>query len=316
VLPKPFLDATAVVDAGGERGLLGLAFHPKYAQNGRFFVYYTNTGGDVTIAEGKVDAQDANKASTEPLKVLLTIEHSEFGNHNGGWLDFGPDGKLYAGVGDGGAGDDPYKAGQNKKVLLAKILRLDVDIAAPYIPADNPFAGAGGGVRGEIWAFGVRNPWRNSFDRQTGDLYIADVGQNAWEELDVQPAGSTGGTNYGWSDMEGKHCYLLENCTTSSYTLPVLEYEHPKDQGAGSITGGYVYRGCKMPDLAGTYFFADYSLDRFQSLKWNGASGVTDLKSYPQFAGKVVTTFGQDRNGEILFVDYNQGRLYRMIPKP
>jgi glucose/arabinose dehydrogenase len=319
VLDTPFLDAGDLISTGGERGLLGLAFHPSYAQNGRFFIYYTRGDGSIVLAEGTVSSDpDVANPTTTPL---LTVAHPQFANHNGGWIDFGPDKRLYMGLGDGGSGGDPNGHGQDTTVLLAKILRLDVDTPGMAKPApNNPFIGDANENKKKIWAYGVRNPWRNSFDRKTGDLYIGEVGQNLWEEIDVQPAGTTTAINYGWNDMEGTHCFKPSSgCATANRKLPIYEYAHPNVNGQviGSITGGYVYRGCKMPALDGTYFFADEAFQAFFSLKWDGANGHTgDVVEYDQLAQYRVTTFGQDINGEVLFADYGSDSIYRLIPTP
>jgi glucose/arabinose dehydrogenase len=315
VLDTPFLDVSDLISNGSERGLLGLAFHPSYAQNGRFFIYYTRTDGSVVLAEGTVSSNaDVANATTTPL---LTVTHTQFPNHNGGWIDFGPDKRLYMGIGDGGSGGDPNDHGQDTTILLAKILRLDVDTPGMAKPApNNPFIGDANENKKKIWAYGVRNPWRNSFDKKTGDLYIGDVGQDEWEEIDVQPAGTTAAINYGWDDMEGTHCFEPANgCLTANRKLPIYEYPHESAAGS-SITGGYVYRGCKMPGIAGTYFFSDEAFKAFFSLKWDGANGNTDFKEYNQFAQFRVTTFGQDVDGEILFSDYGGDSIYRLVPAP
>jgi glucose/arabinose dehydrogenase len=323
VLDTPFLDVTNLLpnQIANEQGLLGLAFHPQYAQNGRFFIFYTDANEDEVVAEGTRSSSNPDQANPT-VKPLLTVPDFA-SNHNGGWIDFGPDGFLYVGIGDGGNADDPQGNGQKLTVLLAKILRLDVNTAGTAKPAaGNPFINDANENKKKIWAYGVRNPWRDSFDRKTGDLYIADVGQDSFEELNVQPADSTGGVNYGWNTMEAKHCFdPPTGCDQSGLTLPVHEYPQKTPPGGGgtaaSITGGYVYRGCKMPGLDGTYFFADQAFKEFYSLKWDGGSGITDLKSYPQFFQYRVTTFGQDVNGEILFVDYGgDGKVYRIIPQP
>src|SRR5690349_2696811 len=236
--PDPFLDITDLVtSSGSEQGLLGLAFHPDYKNNGRFFVYYTAKNGDDTLASYKVSS-DADKADPASGTVMFA-QSDPAPNHNGGMLAFGPDNYLYVGLGDGGSAGDPWGNGQNRNVLLGKLLRLDVDHAAPYaIPPDNPWP-SGGDARPEVWAYGLRNPWRFSFDRATGDLYIGDVGQNQYEEIDFQPAGEPGGRNYGWNVREGLHCYQAQSCETNGFVEPVAEYSHA--QGC-SITGGYVYR--------------------------------------------------------------------------
>jgi glucose/arabinose dehydrogenase len=239
ILASPFLDITSLVASGGERGLLSVAFHPNYRNNGVFFVDYTNTAGDIVIARYSV-SQDPNVADPNSAAILLTIPHPNFANHNGGQLQFGPDGYLYIGVGDGGSAGDPSNHGQSLDTPLGKLLRIDVNGAPPYaIPGDNPFVRVMGALP-EIWAYGLRNPWRFSFDRSTNDLFIADVGQDSWEEVDFQPAGQ-GGQNYGWRLMEGNHCFNpSSNCNPGGLTLPILEYEHgPGDSIGCSISGGY-----------------------------------------------------------------------------
>jgi glucose/arabinose dehydrogenase len=249
----PFLDISTKVSSDGERGLLGLAFPPGYAAKGHFYVYYTDLSGTLTVARYRVGANpDVADANSE--QVILSVAHART-NHNGGQLAFGPgDGYLYVALGDGGGGGDPDGNGQNTNTLLGKILRLDVESGAtPYaIPAGNPFASGGG--RPEIWAYGLRNPWRFSFDRQTHDLFIADVGQALWEEVDYQPGGAAGGANYGWKIMEGMHCYNAATCDQAGLTLPVAEYDHSL---GCAVIGGYVYRGSAQPSLAGLYFYAD-----------------------------------------------------------
>ncbi|MEO8354767.1 MAG: PQQ-dependent sugar dehydrogenase, partial [Chloroflexota bacterium] len=246
LLDQPFLDITDRVGSrGNEQGLLGLAFHPQYAENGRFFVNYTNNNGDTVLARFQVST-DPNSADPNTELKLLGVDQP-FANHNGGGLAFGSDGYLYAGLGDGGSAGDPMGNGQNTKTLLGKILRLDVDSAEPYVaPSDNPFGN-------EIWAYGLRNPWRLSFDRVTGDLYIGDVGQGAWEEIDFLAAGSAGGANFGWDFREGAHDY--EGGGPEGLIDPVAEYSHP--EGGCSVTGGYVYRG-SMPEWNGIYLYGDY----------------------------------------------------------
>jgi glucose/arabinose dehydrogenase len=262
----PFLDITARVLSGGEEGLLGIAFHPSYAANGRFYVYYTrprpgDAGGDEIVIERFLrSAANPDVADPASGSILLVIEHPQFGNHQSGKLAFGPDGYLYASVGDGGGGGDPFRTGQDLTQLRGKILRLDVDGAAPYaIPPTNPFLGSPDpAVRQEIWDYGLRNAWRYSFDRSTGDLLIADVGQDLWEEVDFEPAGSGGGRDYGWSVFEATHCFdPPTGCSLASHTPPVIEYHHDS-AGGFSITGGYVYRGASLPSLAGYYVYGDF----------------------------------------------------------
>jgi len=299
ILPTPFLDIRSIVQCCGERGLLSVAFHPHYAENGFFFVDYIDGNGDINIARYKVSA-DPNLADANSGTVLLTIPHRDYSNHNGGQLAFGPDGYLYAGTGDGGSGGDPLNNGQNLQALLGKLLRIDVDNGSPYgIPASNPFV-ARTDARHEIWAWGLRNPWRFSFDRQTGDLLIGDVGQNAWEEIDFQPVSSAGGENYGWRIMEGLHCYNATTCNQSGLVLPVIEYGHTN--GACSVTGGYRYRGTRSSRLRGVYIYADYcngiiwGATRMQNGTWTSAQ-LFD-------APFNINAFGEDVNGEIYVVDY------------
>lgn len=316
LLSTPFLDLTGIVATGGERGLLGLAFHPQYATNGYFFVYYTSTAmegrstGDVVIARFQCClASQPNRADPATRLTVLTIGHSTYDNHNGGALRFGPDGYLYAGVGDGGSGGDPFNAGQNLNTLLAKILRIDINTTPYVVPPTNPFAGGTGpgGVpaRPEIWAWGVRNPWRLSFDRVTGDLYIGDVGQGEWEEVNRQSAGAAGGANYGWRIWEGNHCYppQVSNCTMpANYQPPLLEYSH----GVGvSITGGYVYRGLSTPDLAGRYVFGDFSYSKLFVAPGDAGATFTQLTPTAQ-----VSTFGESESGELYLANYANGRIY------
>ena len=241
ILGTPFLDVNADAGQSGEQGLLGLAFHPDYGNNGRFFINYTNNAGNTRVVEYVVSA-DPDVADPNPVQTIQAISQP-FTNHNGGCLQFGPDGMLYIGMGDGGSANDPGNRAQDLTQRLGKMLRLNIDIPSPFIPADNPYVGSPNGEREEIWASGTRNPWRFSFDRLTGDLYIADVGQNAHEEIDFQPVTSTGAENYGWRCMEGFSCTGLSGCTCNdaSLTLPIHDYSHAG--GNCSVTGGYVYRG-------------------------------------------------------------------------
>lgn len=301
ILPTPFLDVSSLVSCCGERGLLGLAFHPQYAANGFFYIYYTRGDGDIVIARYHVSS-DPNRADSATATILLTLEHSQFGNHNGGQLQFGSDGYLYAGTGDGGSGGDPNNRAQNLGDPLGKILRLDVNAAAPFIPPTNPFV-AQAGARPEIWAYGLRNPWRFSFDRQTGDLFIADVGQNAWEEIDFQPLASLGGENYGWRPMEGTHCFNPSSgCLNSSFKLPILEYSH--NDGSCSVTGGYRYRGIRMPSLRGAYFYGDFCTGKL----WVGTqSNETWTSRLLLQTSMQISSFGEDLNGELFVVDLRGG---------
>ena len=251
--PAPFLDISGRISSGGERGLLGLAFHPQFAANRRFFVNYTNPRGDTHVAEFQAASADDTDPGSE--RLLLTVAQP-FANHNGGGLAFDASGRLLIALGDGGSGGDPLGNGQRLDTLLGKILRVDVDAAAPYaVPTDNPFRGTAGAAP-EIWAHGLRNPFRIAVDRPTGDLYIGDVGQGRIEEIDVGLASRRGGENYGWNVTEGSQCYSpASGCDRTGLTPPVYEYTHAE---GCAVTGGVVYRGCRMPELAGTYFFGDY----------------------------------------------------------
>lgn len=307
LLSTPFLDIRPRTAASGERGLLGLAFSPGFVGNQRFFVYYTNQAGDITIAQYRLSA-DPDVADPASETILLTIGHPQFANHNGGQIRFGPDGYLYIGVGDGGSSGDPAGNGQNRNTLLGKILRVDVesDPGRLHIPPTNPFVNQAG-RRAEIWAYGLRNPWRFSFDRATGDLWIGDVGQNVWEEIDFQPGPSGGGENYGWNRMEGAHCYSpASGCDTSGVTLPVHEYRQAAEC---SVTGGFVYRGNAIPGLRGTYLFADYCSGRVWGLMRQGNSWVNrDVLA----TGFTITTFGEDESGEIYLSNGRNGTIHRI----
>ncbi|HET7233613.1 MAG TPA: PQQ-dependent sugar dehydrogenase [Longimicrobium sp.] len=306
VLPTPFLDVSSKITSGGERGLLSVAFHPSYASNGFFYVYYTDLNGNTRVE--RHHATPASNTADAASGQLVLAQAQPFANHNGGLLMFGPDGKLYVGLGDGGSGGDPQGNGQNPATLLGKILRLDVDAAQPYaIPSSNPYAGQTG-KRGEIWITGVRNPWRFAFDRDSGLLYVADVGQNQWEEVNVVPA-ATGGQNLGWNLMEGMHCYNSTGCVQQGLTLPVLEYSH--DDGC-SITGGFVYRGSAVPGLRGHYFYADYCKGWVRSFRWTG-SAVADAKQWEVGDLGNVTSFGEDAARE-LYVTTSSGRVLKVAP--
>ena len=304
LLPEPFLDLRDSVSAGGERGLLSMAFHPAFAKNGWFYVNYTDKRGDTRVKRFSVSA-DPDRADPASGKQILFVAQP-YANHNGGLVMFGPDGMLYVGMGDGGSGGDPHGNGQNKSTLLGKLLRIDVDSGDPYaIPPDNPFVGAAG-ARPEIWATGLRNPWRFAFDRATGLLYVADVGQNLWEELDIVPA-SRGGLNYGWNITEGAHCYGGGGCDTSGLLAPVLEYDH--SYGC-SIIGGFVSRGKASPSLDGQYFFSDYCQGWLRSLTYQkGRITSRTVWNVPRL-GQVLS-FGEDAAGEIYVLSDN-GTVYRI----
>ena len=310
-----FLDISTRISCCGERGLLGLAFHPGYATNGRFFVRYTDPAGDIRISEFRVSS-DPNKADPASETVLLTIPHPSYSNHNGGRIEFGPDGYLYIGTGDGGSGGDPNNHGQSLATLLGKMLRIDVDHPSggkPYgIPADNPFVGRAGALP-EIFAYGLRNPYSFSFDRLTGDLWIGDVGQDLWEEVDHAPAnlGGGNGLDYGWSVMEGDHCYKpATGCSTIGLTPPLTEYTHGANDSIGcAIIGGYVYRGNAYPDLLGRYFFGDECSGHV----WD-VTAAGPLSQAPQLllsSGLNIDGWGQDDVGELYLVASN-GSLYQL----
>jgi len=312
ILPTDFLNVRSLVTCCGERGLLGLAFHPNYPSTPYFYVYYTNTAGNSVVARYQVSA-DPNVADTNPLniQIILTVTQPAFTNHKGGQLNFGPDGYLYIALGDGGSGGDPDNHAQNLGDLLGKILRIDVDSASPYaIPATNPFVGRPG--LDEIWAYGLRNPWRFAFDRLTGDMFIADVGQGAWEEVNFQPAGSPGGQNYGWRLMEGAHCFPpgTTGCESPSLTLPILEYDH--GQGC-SITGGYRYRGSAHPAMVGFYFYGDFCSGRIWGAAPSGGGAWTTTMLLDSSLN--ISTFGEDAAGELYVADL-KGTIYRIITPP
>jgi glucose/arabinose dehydrogenase len=309
LLPAPFLDIRSRVgSSGSEQGLLGLAFHPLYIENGYFFVNYTDKRGDTVIARYRVSA-DPSLADPSTEVRLLEVQQP-FSNHNGGDMVFGPDGYLYISLGDGGSGGDPRNYGQSLDTLLGKLLRIEVGEAESYsIPNGNPIVGGDG--RPEIWAYGLRNPWRISFDRLTGDLYIADVGQNSWEEVNFQPVDSPGGENYGWNIMEGFHCFQSSTCDQSGLVLPVVEYALHV-QGDCAVTGGYVYRGSSLPDWQGIYVYGDYCSGRVWGLFQNQA-GVWENGLLFE-TGARITAFGQDEAGEIYLVNH-RGSLYRLIEK-
>lgn len=290
---------------GSEQGLLGLAFHPDFASNGLFFVNYTDTAGNTVISRFET-SDDGTTANPDSESILMTIEQPA-ANHNGGHLLFGPDGYLYIGTGDGGGSGDTYDNAQNGSTLLGAMLRIDVDSGDPYgIPEDNPFVGDDA-VLDEIWAIGLRNPWRYDFDSETGDLYIADVGQNQIEEVNVQPAASNGGENYGWPIMEGFSCFEAEECDQSGLTLPVTQYTH--DLGC-SVTGGNVYRGGSFPAMQGVYFYSDFcSGNVWGLLNVNGEWQSRLLLE----TGYNVSSFGEDEAGEVYLVDMNSGTLYQVV---
>ena len=300
----PFLDISGRVLCCGERGLLSIAFHPQYATNHFFYVYFTTqTNGDIRIERFTTTA-NPEVADPASSKLILTTAHNLQSNHNGGLLAFGPDGMLYAGLGDGGGGGDPQGNGQNFNALLGSLLRLDVDHGDPYaIPTNNPFVGQTN-RRGEIWAKGLRNPWRYAFDATTNLLYIADVGQGAHEEVDVVPAGQ-GGINYGWNIMEGASCYNAATCNQTGLQLPVIDYGH---NGPCSITGGYVYRGSAIPDIRGHYFYSDFCAGFLKSFRYENGVAV-DQKDWG-ITTPTVTSFGVDFGGELYMI--SDGKIFKI----
>lgn len=310
-LPQPFLDIGPRVNSqASERGLLGLAFHPDYADNGFFFVNYTNNSGDTRISRFSVSAGNPDQADPNSELVLLEVDQP-FNNHNAGDLNFGPDGYLYFGLGDGGAADDPGNRAQNRQTLLGKMLRIDVDNGDPYsIPEDNPFADDDFTLD-EIWAIGLRNPWRFSFDRLTGGMWIADVGQNRWEEVNYQAPGSGGGQNYGWRCYEGPDAFNLGGCLPQSeYTFPVQSYSNTSSVGC-SITGGFVYRGSQYPDMYSYYIYADYCSGRFWALAPDGQGGWENTE-VANLDNIEFVTFGEDSQGELYVAAIGDGIIYRL----
>ncbi|MDZ4671290.1 MAG: PQQ-dependent sugar dehydrogenase [Phototrophicales bacterium] len=314
-LPEPFLDISELltyeVIRGGytERGMIGMVFHPNYAENGYFYVNYVNRDEDVVVVRYQVSADNPNRANPNSALQIINVGQP-FPNHNGGSMEFSPiDGYLYISVGDGGAAGDPFSNGQRTDTLLGKILRIDVNTEPYAVPADNPFA-EDDDFSPEIWAWGLRNVWRMSFDRATGDLYMADVGQEKVEEVNMQPATSTGGENYGWNALEGSERYNPNTAIPEPNVLPVAEYGH--DDGC-SITGGNVYRGTELPELDGIYFYGDYCNGRTWSLYFDDASGEWVSAPFIE-TGKQIVSFGEDEAGEIYLVDY-KGDIYRLAHK-
>ena len=333
VLAAPFLNIQDRVQSNGnEEGLLSVAFPPDFPSKKHFYVYYTNANGDNQVSRFYVSENNPDLANPDSEELIIYLNHPTYSNHNGGQIAFGADGYLYIATGDGGGGGDPDENGQDATSLLGKILRIDVEwdpslpvtpyqvylplvlngegnpqILAYRIPSDNPFVGKAG-YREEIWALGLRNPWRFSFDRSTGDLYIGDVGQSSWEEIDFQVASSLGGENYGWNEMEGSHCYL-PGCETSGMTLPVFEYPTHVD-GSCSVTGGYVYRGVDYPSLQGVYLFADYCNGRITGLVNDGGTWQSQILLDTNFN---ISSFGEGEDGELYFVELNSGEVFQII---
>lgn len=306
--PGAFLDIAARVGSGGERGLLSIAFAPDYSTSGHVFVYYTNTAGDTRVARFE-RAADPDRLDPASERVYLQLDQP-FSNHNGGQLAFGRDGYLYIGLGDGGSGGDPLNSGQDTSTLLGSILRIDVSSPPPYhIPPDNPLVGEAG-ARPEIWAWGLRNPWRFSFDAPSSTLYIGDVGQNQWEEIDARPV-SEGGLNYGWRIREGLECFAAAGCATQDLVDPVVVYSH--SEGC-SVTGGYVYRGARIPSLQGRYLYGDYCGGWIRSFLLSGGVATEqrqlDLPEVPN-----LSSFGIDAAGEVYALSLS-GLVYRIAPAP
>jgi glucose/arabinose dehydrogenase len=310
LLETPFLDLTgAVSSAAGEQGLLGLAFPPDYGSSGRFIVHYTDLAGDTRVSLFRVSG-DPDRADATSESVVLAVPQPGVA-HQGGQILFGPDGLLYIGLGDGD--DDDQGRGQSLGDLLASILRIDVSSGNSYsVPPDNPFVGTAG-ARPEVWSYGLRNPWRFSFDRATGDLYIGDVGESRWEEVNhASAAGGAGrGVNYGWSLMEGRHCFRGEGCDQAGLTLPVLEYGH---SDGCSVTGGYVYRGAAIPTLQGSYFYADYCGGWVRSFRMEGGMAVEETDWPALRPGGRVTSFGEDPAGE-LYLLTQEGGVFKIVPQ-
>ena len=301
-----YFDASSLITTGGsEQGLLSIAFHPNFENNGYLFIFYTAVNGDNTLARLTVDTPSTDKIDLKTLEVLFAVEDPA-SNHNGGMLVFGKDGYLYIGMGDGGRGGDPWNNAQNLETLLGKMLRINVDKPTGYsIPKDNPFVSKIN-ARPEIWAYGLRNPWRHSFDSATGDLWIADVGQNKWEEIHWRSANSKGGENYGWRLMEGNHCFLPKRkCDNGKLVKPVAEYSH---RHGCSITGGYVYRGKTISELQGKYIFGDFCTGTIWTVDKNAGFEMQELFK----TDLNISSFGEDSNGELYVVDY-RGAVYKLV---
>ena len=336
-LSRPFFDINKRVvnpnRPGDERGLLGFAFHPNHTNNGKFYINYMDNDGNTIVSEFSTNSE--LRANHKSERIILKLKQP-YGNHNGGDIQFGPDGYLYISIGDGGKAGDPLNAGQDLSSLFGKIIRIDIEQKPYGIPKSNPFFGQKD-KREEIWAWGLRNVWRFSFDKQTGDKYLADVGQNKWEEVNFEPASSKGGLNYGWRIMEANHCYdPKENCPTEGLIKPIIEYpndaNHPAfafriieelsfsetDVEGCSVTGGYVYRGQKIKSMQGQYIFGDYCSGNIWTLKVvNGkAINFKNRTEEINIGGGEFTTyissFGQDSDGEIYIIDYNGG-IYKLI---
>ena len=309
----PFLDISSKVSFQGEMGLLGMTFHPSFQTNRKFYVNYVRDQAgqfQSVIAEYLASASNANQADPASERILLTVDQvGNFTNHKAGQLAFGPEGFLYFGLGDGGSGGDPFGHGQNTQILLAKMLRIDVDATSPglqyRIPPDNPFVGGGG--LPEIYAYGFRNPWRFSFDRATARLFVADVGQDTFEEVDIVQKGG----NYGWNIMEGLHCFNPPSgCNTAGLMLPIIEYSHAEGQ---AVIGGFVYHGAAIPALHTNYVFGDFSTGKIWRL--TEASPNTWTRTLLLQTTFNISSFGQDVAGELYVVDISAGRVFKIVPK-
>lgn len=312
LLPVPFLDIRDRTTTDGERGLLSMAFDPAYAENGFFYVYYTDLNGDIAVERYRASANPAQAEPSSALRIL-SIPHPQFSNHDGGLLRFGPDGYLYVGTGDGGSEGDPFGNAQNNEVLLGKLLRIDVSAtssSAPYaVPATNPFVNQAG-KRAEIWAYGLRNPWRFAFDVSTSLLYIADVGQNKREEIDVAST-AQGGLNYGWNLMEGSLCFTGDTCDSRSLMIPVLEYGH--EGGACAIVGGFVYRGAAIPGLQSVYLYSDLCAGWIKGLRYENGAAARDM-DFGRLASGTVLSFGEDAQHELYLLTAD-GTVYRIVAR-
>ncbi len=321
---QPFLDiGDRMVTDDGEQGLLGLAFHPDWPESGRFFVYYTAPGGTPytdRVSEFSVSTGDPDRADPDSERIVIEADDPH-PRHNGGMIAFGPDRDLYIGMGDGGGAGDPGDDAQDTTNILGDMLRIDVDGPAPYgIPSDNPHVGEGGGVREEIWLSGLRNPWRWSFDRATGEMYIADVGQASREEVSLIPAGQ-GGLNLGWNDMEGDICYDNPDCLTVGYFAPLVAYANEAGPPCRAVIGGYTYRGACYPDIVGTYFYADFCTADMWSLRAvdgelvAGPDPIRDDLD-PEHVLATMASFGEDAAGEIYVVNKRDGTIHHIAARP
>ncbi len=317
VLPTPFLDIHNMISTGSEQGLLGLAFHPEYDENGYFFINYTDLAGNTQVVRYRI-SEDDNIADPASALILFSVQQP-YANHNGGQITFGPDGYLYIALGDGGSANDPQNNAQNLNNPLGKILRITVnEDGTTSIPADNPFIETPG-ADARIWAWGLRNPWRFSFDRLNGDLYIADVGQNKWEEISYARSSTPGGQNFGWRCFEGSNEFdrqsaCKEAAAANSLVMPVAEYNHSEGQ---SVTGGYVYRGQEQNLIAGVYFFADFISGKIWSIRLvDHQSETWSDRRLELESDLTISSFGEDESGELYIADYFGGTIRKLIAKP